>query len=80
MIPANPDAFAYLAEGTDLTVPQAALRFVASHKEITVTPVIMTYREGSPSASELRVEDFESEEKMEEYLNEKGVFLVYELK
>ena len=37
MIPANPDAFRYLTEGTDLTVPQAALRFVASHKEITVT-------------------------------------------
>ncbi len=37
MIPLNPEAFSYLAEGTDLTVPQAALRFVASHKEITVT-------------------------------------------
>ena len=37
LIPQNPESFAYLAEGTDLTVPQAALRFVASHKEITVT-------------------------------------------
>ena len=37
MIPENPKAFSYLTEGTDLTVPQAALRFVASHKEITVT-------------------------------------------
>lgn len=37
MIPQNPEAFSYLTEGTDLTVPQAALRFVASHKEITVT-------------------------------------------
>lgn len=37
MIPQNPDAFKYLTEGMDLTVPQAALRFVASHKEITVT-------------------------------------------
>ena len=37
MIPDNPEAFSYLTEGTDLTVPQAALRFVASHKEITVT-------------------------------------------
>ena len=37
MIPQNPDAFTYLTEGMDLTVPQAALRFVASHKEITVT-------------------------------------------
>jgi len=37
MIPQNPDSFAYLAEGSELTVPQAALRFVASHREITVT-------------------------------------------
>ncbi len=37
LIPNNPDTFSYLAEGTDLTVPQAALRFVASHKEITIT-------------------------------------------
>lgn len=36
LIPQNPESFAYLTEGTDLTVPQAALRFVASHKEITV--------------------------------------------
>ena len=36
LIPSNPDVFSYLAEKTDLTVPQAALRFVASHKEITV--------------------------------------------
>ena len=37
MIPQNPQSFQYLTEGTDLTVPQAALRFVASHKEVTVT-------------------------------------------
>ena len=37
MIPQNPELFSYLTEGTDLTVAQAALRFVASHKEITVT-------------------------------------------
>lgn len=37
LIPQNPEAFSYLAEGTDLSVAQAALRFVASHKEITVT-------------------------------------------
>ena len=36
MIPQHQESFKYLAEGTDLTVPQAALRFVASHKEITV--------------------------------------------
>lgn len=37
LIPNNPDIFSYLTEGTDLNVAQAALRFVASHKEITVT-------------------------------------------
>lgn len=37
LIPQNPEPFAYLTEGTDLTVPQAALRFVASHREITIT-------------------------------------------
>lgn len=36
LIPNNPDVFRYLTEGTQLTVPQAALRFVASHKEISV--------------------------------------------
>lgn len=36
LIPNNPEIFSYLAAGTSLTVPQAALRFVASHKEITV--------------------------------------------
>lgn len=33
----NPEVFGYLTDGTDLNVAQAALRFVASHKEITVT-------------------------------------------
>lgn len=37
LIPNNPKTFEYLTEGTDLSVAQAALRFVASHKEITVT-------------------------------------------
>lgn len=36
MITQNPDYFSYLAEGTDLTVAQAALRFVASQKEISI--------------------------------------------
>jgi len=35
-IPANPQYFSYLTKGTDLTVPQAAMRFVISQKEITV--------------------------------------------
>lgn len=37
LIPQNPKTFQYLAEGTDLNVAQAGLRFVASHQEITVT-------------------------------------------
>lgn len=37
LIPQNPDTFKYLTEETDLNVAAAALRFVASHKEITVT-------------------------------------------
>lgn len=45
LIPANPDAFAYLAKGTDLTVAQAALRFAASHREITVTLAGCTTKE-----------------------------------
>jgi len=36
LIPDNPEIFSYLTEGTDLNVGQAALRFVASHKEITI--------------------------------------------
>ena len=45
MIPDNPELFSYLANGTDLTVPQAALRFVASHKEVTVTLAGCTTKE-----------------------------------
>jgi predicted aldo/keto reductase-like oxidoreductase len=45
LIPDNQETFSYLAEGTDLTVPQAALRFVASHKEITVTLAGCTTKE-----------------------------------
>jgi predicted aldo/keto reductase-like oxidoreductase len=45
LIPNNPDTFSYLTEGTDLNVAQAALRFVASHKEITVTLAGFTTKE-----------------------------------
>ena len=45
IIPSNPDTFGYLSEGTNLTVPQAALRFVASHKEITITLAGFTTKE-----------------------------------
>ena len=45
LIPQNPEAFSYLTEGTDLTVAQAALRFVASQKEITVTLAGCTKKE-----------------------------------
>ena len=37
LIPQNPKTFEYLTAETDLSVAQAALNFVASHKEITVT-------------------------------------------
>lgn len=45
LIPNNPDTFSYLTEGSELTVPQAALRFVASHKEITVALAGCTTKE-----------------------------------
>lgn len=45
IIPENPETFSYLTKGTNLTVPQAALRFVASHEEITVTLVGATTKE-----------------------------------
>lgn len=45
LIPSNPQIFDYLTEGTDFTVPQAALRFVASHKEITITLAGFTTKE-----------------------------------
>lgn len=45
LIPNNPDTFSYLIEGTDLTVAQAALQFVASHKEITVALAGCTTKE-----------------------------------
>lgn len=45
LIPSNPDTFNYLTAGTDLTVPQAALRFVAAHKEITITLAGFTTKE-----------------------------------
>lgn len=35
-IPQNPSFFDYLTENTDLTVAQASVRYVASHKEIAV--------------------------------------------
>ncbi len=45
LIPQNPLAFEYLTQGTDLNVAQAALRFVASHKEITITLAGCTTKE-----------------------------------
>lgn len=45
LIPSNPKVFGYLSEGTDLNVAQAALRFVASHKEITVALCGFTTRQ-----------------------------------
>lgn len=60
MIPQNPEAFAYLAEDTGLTVPQAAIRFVASHKEITVALVGCTTKEQVDDAVKA-VEDLQEE-------------------
>lgn len=45
LIPQNPDTFSYLTKGTDLNVAQAALRFVASHKEITIALCGFTNKE-----------------------------------
>lgn len=44
-IPQHAEQFAYLTRGTDLTVAQAALRFVASHKEITIALAGCTTKE-----------------------------------
>ncbi|MGB8453600.1 MAG: aldo/keto reductase [Anaerocolumna sp.] len=41
----NPQYFKYLTEGTDMNVAQAALRFVASHKEITLVLTGCTTKE-----------------------------------
>jgi len=45
LIPQNPKKFQYLTEGTNLSVAQAALRFVAAHKEITITLAGVTTKE-----------------------------------
>ncbi len=37
VIPASPQLFSYLTEGTSLNAAQAALRFVAGHQEVSVT-------------------------------------------
>ena len=45
VIPAHPELFSYLTENSELTVPQSALRFVASHREITITLAGMSSKE-----------------------------------
>ncbi len=76
MIPQNPDAFRYLTEGTDLTVPQAALRFVASHKEITITLAGCTTKEHIDDAVKAveNLEEKPAKEIVEDYAD-KGVAL-----
>lgn len=37
VIPASPQLFSYLTEGTEYNAAQAALRFVAGHREVSVT-------------------------------------------
>lgn len=76
LIPENPETFSYLTEGTDLTVPQAALRFVASHKEITVALAGCTTKEHVDDAVKA-VEDLEERPAAEIYkeYEHKGVAL-----
>lgn len=74
MIPQHPDAFRYLTKGTDLTVPQAALRFVASHKEITVALAGCTTKEHIDDAVKAveNLEEKPAKEIVKEY-EDKGV-------
>ena len=76
LIPSNPGIFSYLAEGTELTVPQAALRFVASHKEISVTLAGCTTKQHVDDAvrSVEGLEEKSAEDIYAEYEN-KGVAL-----
>ena len=76
LIPQNPEAFSYLTEGSDLTVAQAALRFVASHREITVTLAGCTTKEHVDDAVKA-VENLVEEpaEVVAEKYNRKGVAL-----
>jgi hypothetical protein len=76
LIPSNPDTFQYLADGTDLTVPQAALRFVASHKEITITLAGCTTKEHIDDACKAveNLKEKSAKEIYDEYEN-KGVAL-----
>lgn len=76
MIPQNPEAFQYLTEGTDLTVPQAALRFVASHKEITITLAGCTTKEHVDDAVKAveNLEEIPAREVVKKYEN-KGIAL-----
>ena len=71
MIPENPDAFSYLTKGTDLTVAQAALRFVASHREITVTLAGCTTKEHVDDAVKAveNLEEKPAKDIVEEYKN-----------
>lgn len=76
LIPQNPETFSYLTEGTDLTVPQAALRFVASHKEIAVTLAGCTKKEHIDDAVKA-VENLEEKPAIDIYeeFEKKGVSL-----
>lgn len=76
LIPQNPQAFSYLTEGTDLTVPQAALRFVASHREITVALAGCTTKEHVDDAIKAveNLEERPAKEIVKQY-EEKGMAL-----
>ncbi len=76
MIPQNPDAFSYLTEDSDLTVAQAALRFVASHREISVALAGCTTKEHIDDAVKAveNLEERPAAEICEEY-EHKGIAL-----
>ena len=50
VIPAHPEQFGYLNAGSDLTLAEAALRFVASHREISIALNGITTKEHVDSA------------------------------
>lgn len=72
LIPQNPDAFEYLTKGTDLNVAQAALRFVASHKEITIALAGCTTKEHIDDACRAveNLKEYKASEIVNQYENE----------
>jgi len=76
LIPAKPELFSYLTEGTDLNVAQAALAFVASHREVSVTLCGFTTKEQVDEAVKAveNLQELPARELLQKYEN-KGVAL-----